>query len=289
MIFEPECIPCIVNQTFNNACLLTNGDTELQIKILKKVCQEIETVNTNFSAPFFSSKKQAIIEEYLGVSDPYQLIKEKNLKAAEQFIPYLQSLVANSSGKLAMAIRIAIIGNIIDLGVNSNFNIENEVKKITSNYLELPAFLNFKEDLARAERILYIADNYEEALFDKILLTELLPKKIVFATRSKAVLNDITINDAKKLGIDKICEVIESGSTIAGTDLNECTPEFLELFKNADMVISKGQGNYETLLNEERPIYFLFKVKCEVISKRCGYPIGKGLLLLSQNKSVGIK
>jgi hypothetical protein len=104
---------------------------------------------------------------------------------------------------------------------------------------------------------------------------------VVYAVRSNEILNDITLQDAKILGIDKLCKVIESGSRISGTDLNEGTGEFIDLYKNADMIIAKGQGNFETLLNSERSIYFLFKVKCEVISELCGHPVGTGLLHLS--------
>ena len=119
-------------------------------------------------------------------------------------------------------------------------------------------------------------------MFDKILLKQLLPKRIVFAVRSKPILNDITLEDAKTLGIDKICEVMESGSKIAGTDLSQCSPEFLNFIEKADLVIAKGQGNFETLLNVERPIYFLFKVKCDVIGRRSGLPVGRNALYLNK-------
>ncbi|MBN1302130.1 MAG: DUF89 family protein [Melioribacteraceae bacterium] len=279
MFFDPACIPCIINQAHKTALLFTNGNKDLQLSILKKVCREVEKVGDECTAPQFSRTLQEIVEESLGIFNPYKEIKEKNLAAAKNYIPFLQSPLNNINDKIEIAVRIAIAGNIIDIGANPGFNLEDEISRITSNNIDLLMLPKFKRDLEKAESILYIGDNYEEALFDKFLLNELRPKKVVFAVRSKPILNDITLEDAYRLEIDKICDVMESGSKIAGTDLNACTDEFMKVYKNADMVIAKGQGNYETLINAERPIYFLFKVKCDAIAAKSGYRKGMGVLL----------
>jgi len=283
MFLDPGCIPCIVNQAYNAAKHFTNDDKELQLKIVKEACNAVLSVNGDFTAPQFSSVIQSLIENNLGIKNPYQKLKEVNLKKVKRFIPYLETMVANSDDKLEMAIRAAIAGNTIDYGANPKFDIEDEVNRITANHIDLSVLKYFNEDLQKSSLILYIGDNFEEALFDKILLKQLLPKRIVFAVRSKPVLNDITLDDAKNLEIDKICEVIESGSKITGTDLSQCTPEFLNLFEKADLVIAKGQGNFETLMNAERLVYFLFKVKCEAIANRCGLTVGTSALFLNKN------
>ena len=282
MFLDPACIPCIINQSYNAAKLFTNGNKDLQLKIIKEACEEVKKVNSDFTAPLFAKSLQEIVEKNLRIKNPYKKIKEKNLDEAEKFIPYLSALLENSEDRIEWAVRIAAAGNIIDIGANPNFNILDEINKISSDNIDLSELPNFKNGLENSNFILYIGDNYEEALFDKFLLDELKDKRVVFAVRSQPILNDITLIDARNLGIDKICEVIESGSKIAGTNIKECTNEFMELYRNADMIIAKGQGNYETLLNEERPIYFLFKVKCEVISQRCGKPVGRGVLLFNQ-------
>ncbi len=282
MFFDPACVPCIIKQAYNSASLFTDGNKELQLKIIQDVCAEAIKINGDCSAPKFSKKMQLIVEKYYGKENPYKKVKEENLRKAEKYNMFLKMMIEGSCDKLDTAMRAAIIGNVIDFAANPNFDIEYEINRIASNNIDLSSLPKFKDDLRKAETILYIGDNYEEALFDKFLINELLPKKVVFAVRSKHVLNDITLEDAKHLKIDKLCEVIESGSTIAGTDLNECTKEFLEIYREADMVISKGQGNYESLLNETRPIYFLFKVKCDVISTRCGFKKGLGVLLFNK-------
>jgi damage-control phosphatase, subfamily I len=282
MFFDPGCIPCIIKQAHNSAKLFSRGDSDKELAVIKKVCIEAGNLNNGYTAPLFAARMQEIVEEYFNLSNPYAKIKNENYSKALQYIPYLNTMLESSNDKLEIAVRAAITGNIIDFAANPNFDIEGEINKITSNNIVLSELDRFRKDIYNANLILYIADNYEEALFDKILLKQLPKDKTIYAVRSKPVLNDITMEDAKRIGIDKLCRVIESGSTIAGTDLSQATEEFFQIYKNADVVIAKGQGNYETLLDQNRPIYFLFKVKCDVIAKRCGYPYGKGILLFNE-------
>ncbi len=282
MKLDPECIPCIAGQAYRAAKLLAPTDAQLQLSVVKEVCKAVENIDLNSAAPMFSSTMQSIVEKALGTRNPYKKVKEENLRRARRFIKYLETMVNSSNDRLEIALRVAIMGNTIDLAANPNFSIEQEVNRITVNKIDSETVRLLREDLKGASIVLYIGDNYEEALFDKILLEQIDTKKLVFAVRSYPILNDVTLEDAKNLGIDKVCEVIESGSKIAGTDLKQCTPEFLDLFDKADVVIAKGQGNYETLMDVERPIYFLFKVKCEAIARRSGLPVGSSALYLNK-------
>ena len=282
MNLDPECIPCIVAQSYRTAKLCAPGNTRVQLKILKQVCKAVEELDMKSAAPAFSSRMQTIVENELGVKNPYGEFKEVSLKKAGRFIPYLETMIRSSSDRLEMALRVAIVGNTIDIAANPSFSIEEEVNKISASKVNEESLRRLKEDLKNASTVLYIGDNYEEALFDRILLQQLDPKRLVFAVRSRPILNDVTLEDARKIGIDKICEVIESGSKIAGTDLTQCTKEFLGLFHGADVVIAKGQGNFETLMDVDRPIYFLFKVKCESIARRCGLTVGSNALYLNK-------
>ncbi len=282
MLISPGCIPCVVKQSYTLSRLLGVEDKNEQRKIIYDTISLLLDNKEMLSAPHFSIMLQSILNKNLNGQSSFKIIKEKNRLNAEGYLKYLETMIEASEDKLEMAVRISITGNTIDLGANPNFNLEKEINIITSNRINVDSIGKFKKDFNRANRILFIADNYEEALFDKFLIEQLKPKEVVFAVKSNEILNDITLEDAKRLGINKLCKVIESGSRIAGTDLNECSTEFLDLFENADMVIAKGQGNFETLLNAERSIYFLFKVKCEVISEICGYPMGTGLLYLKK-------
>jgi len=283
MLISPACIPCIVKQSYTLTRLLGVEDKKIQSKIIYDTLNLLLKKKETPTAPHFSVELQSIINKNINGVGSFKKIKEKNRQIAEKYLKYLKTMVEASNDKLEMAVRIAITGNTIDLGANPNFELEKEINIITSRQINLDSLGKFREDLKKAEQILFITDNYEEALFDKILIEQLLPKEVVFAVRSKEILNDITLEDAKSLGIDKLCKVIESGSKISGTALEQVSKEFLELFNNADLVIAKGQGNLETLLNSRRKIYFLFKIKCEPISELCGYPVGTGLLY-SKNK-----
>lgn len=279
MYFDPECVPCIIRQAHRAAKLFTNGNVNLQLKILREACEQVEILNKNFTAPHFSAVIQEIVEKNINTVNPYEKIKTENIKKVEEILPILQNMMDDSKDKIGESIRIAILGNIIDVGANPDFDITSEINRIDSITVDQQSIEKLKRDINNAETILYIGDNYEEALFDKFLLQQLSHKKLTFAVRSKPILNDVTYQDALHLGIDKICSVIESGSKIGGTDIKQCNVEFVNLFDTADLVIAKGQGNYETLLNETRALYFLFRVKCEPIALKSGINIGNAALL----------
>ncbi|MCU0373099.1 MAG: ARMT1-like domain-containing protein [Ignavibacteria bacterium] len=284
MILDPACIPCIIKQANYILNISVKDNNKLQLKILKEICSEIYRAADNLSAPYFSARTQAIIGKYRNTENIYRLIKENNLRKIKKYRLFVRTMIEKSDDRLETAVRAAIAGNAFDLGANPGFDIEYEINRISSSEYHLPALTKFKSDLRKAKLILYIGDNYEEALFDKYLLEELSYINTVFAVRSRPVLNDITYEDAVRLKLHKICRVIESGSSIPGTDLRECTPEFLNLFRNADIVIAKGQGNYETLADEKRPVYFLFKIKCNTVERRTGFQKGKGVFLYNPER-----
>ncbi len=278
MNLQPGCIPCILGQAFRFSGMSGITDTEIQKQVLFDTMSSLLTHNNIKSAPHFSVILQSIVGKYTDVHKALRRTKEYNLSKVIIFVNYLTHMIDAATDPLEMAVRAAIAGNTVDLGANPDYDIEKEINCITSESIDMAAFDRFRSEYEQAKSILIIADNYEEALFDKLLIRQLLPKDVVYAVRSNEILNDITMEDAHFLEIDNLCRVIESGSTISGTDLEECHDTFLEIYHNADIVIAKGQGNYETLFHAERPIYFMFKVKCTVIANICGHPIGTSML-----------
>lgn len=273
-----------MNQAYKTACLFAADDKDMQLKILKESAELIKDVTADYTAPFFASKIQEIAEKHTGSSDLYAQIKERNIKVVSKFIPYIRAMMDGGYDNFEIALRAAIMGNTIDMGANPGFDIFNEINTFFSDKIVLNQYHDFKEQVSEASTVLYIGDNYEESLFDQLLIEQIGGERVVFAVRSKPVLNDIIMKDALSTGMNKICRVIDSGSTIAGTNMSEVTDEFRELFEKADAVISKGQGNFETLLNSERKIWFLFKVKCEAIAQRSGFNVGKSVLLSYRGK-----
>ncbi|MBN1633343.1 MAG: DUF89 family protein [Ignavibacteria bacterium] len=281
-MISPGCIPCIVKQSYTLSKIVGIKNEKVQRQIIFNTLTELLKNKEIKSAPHFSIILKKIIGKYTDVEKSFTKVKKNNLCIAKKYLKYLESIYESAGDKLETAIRISITGNTIDLAANPDFDIEKEINLMLSSGINVDLLDVFKEDFERANNILFISDNYEEALFDKFLIRELLIKNVVFAVRSNNILNDMTLEDAKSLKIDRMCRVIESESKIAGTDLEKCNKEFLDLFNNSDIVIAKGQGNLETLLNVNRRVYFLFKVKCDVISELIGYPKGMGILYLKK-------
>ncbi len=205
------------------------------------------------------------VRKITGVADPYKKIKESNIKEALLLYPELKEIIRKSDNKLLTAIRIAIAGNVIDLGVGKEFNIVEDVRKILKQKFAIFDFNEFQTHLEKANSILYIGDNAGESVFDKILIEEL-KKPVTYVVRDIPVINDVTYEDAVASGIDKVTEIISSGSSAPAVIPELCDENFMEKFNAADMVISKGQGNYEGLSNVERSVFFLLKAKCHVIA-----------------------
>jgi len=172
---------------------------------------------------------------------------------------------------------MAIAGNVIDLGADPDFDLEGEMRNLFTKDLLEDQFESFKHRLENARTVLYLADNAGETVFDRILI-ETMRKETVYAVRDIPIINDATIEDAQKSGIGKVARIVSSGCDAPGTILKRCSQEFLSLFAAADLIISKGQGNFESLSAEEAPIFFLLKVKCPVIARHLGAQPGEIIL-----------
>ena len=168
---------------------------------------------------------------------------------------------------------MAIAGNIIDFGPNRKFDLKEEIDHTRGKAFAVYDYERFKIDLSRAKSVLYLGDNAGECVFDRVLL-ETMDKPATYVVREKPVINDATLADARKAGIDGVAELISSGTDAPGTLLETCNEAFLRLYRNAEIVISKGQGNYEALSGENRAIFFLLKVKCPVIADHLELKVG---------------
>lgn len=259
-----ECIPCFMQQAYRTACIAT--DDEIKIKeVLNAVGEMIRDIPMEKTPPEIGNIIYQKIREITGVNDPYKDIKKNNIDEALSLYPELKQMVLNSEDSLLTAIRIAIAGNVIDLGVNKKFNIANDLKTILKQDFAIFDYEVFKNQLKEAKSILYLGDNAGESVFDKILIEEL-GTPVTYAVREIPVINDCIIEDAIASGLDKVAEIISSGSTAPATILDLCNDKFLEKFQNADLIISKGQGNYEGLSQVNRSIFFMLKAKCPVIA-----------------------
>jgi len=233
------------------------------------------------------------LREITGLRDPYQQAKEKQNRLALDLFPGLKAEVESAADSLALATRIAVAGNIIDLGANGRLT-EDDVLQAVHQALKEPLagdWEKLRSAIAGARNILYLADNAGEIVFDRLLIEQILPKPVTVAVRGAPAINDALLADAHTAGLDKLVEIIDNGSDAPGTVLIDCSQEFKRRFAEADLIIAKGQGNYETLSDEQCNIFFLFKVKCPVIANHIGQPVGTQIVLKVSNqidKEIGL-
>lgn len=280
-----SCIPCFFQQVLQAGEMA--GLSQTQIKdIMNSVGDELKHFSMQETPPSMAKKIQKMLAESIGNRDPYKKVKDQSNEKALSVYPELKRIVAESDDKLLTAVELACAGNIIDYGVfNSGLDVTKEImdiigqenESIAHENSELFAYKDFTEKLASISSMIYIGDNTGEIVFDRVLIETIAEQypsvKIYFATRGKPILNDCLVEDAYACGLDKTAEIVSSGVGSPGLILDDASDEFKELFFNADMIISKGQGNYEALSGTEAPIFYLLITKCKVIAQDIGSEI----------------
>lgn len=288
MVTTQDCIPCFLRQIDEIARLVT-ADPDIQQEIIEESKLLLDRIDAQAPPPQMAQDIYRVIERKLGRQDPYREIKKRSNEMALSLYPRLKSKVDNSCDRLLTALEIAISGNIIDYGAKNSLDIQQEIDKLFSHEFTLADkavfdYQDFCLDLSRSQRILYLADNAGEVVFDKILIEELnKTARVTYVVREKPIINDALLEDALACGIDSVAQIISSGSDAPGTILDQCHPDFVRLFHGASMVISKGQGNYETLSQLDQPlIYFLLKAKCPVVARHACVSVGN--IVLKKNR-----
>ena len=277
-----DCIPCLFRQALETARMFSKDPT-VHERLLKDVLGWCRDMDMNKPAPVMGQRIHRRLRRLTGLKDPYRSAKDAQNKMALSLLPALRRELARSGDRLGLAARMAIAGNIIDMGAYGDIGLKGVHKAVQHALAEplrggLPAF---RLAAKKARSILYLADNAGEIVFDRLLIEELGPERVTVAVRGNPVLNDAVLADARAAGLHNLARVIDNGSDAPGTLLEETSPEFKALFKTADLVIAKGQGNYETLSEAPRRVYFLFKAKCPVIAGRAGVALGAQVLARS--------
>ncbi|BAL81047.1 damage-control phosphatase ARMT1 family protein [Caldisericum exile] len=276
---EIECLTCVYNQILRISKVATESSSDIEI-ILKESAKYLGNANLNLTPPELAQPLYKLVYKITKNDDPYKNIKDEHIKIALTLYPKLKEFVEKGSDRLLESTKVAMMGNAIDLG--STFDkIEIDFEKFLTDNFELNDYIEFKKAIERSKKILFIGDNAGETVFDRVLIETLLDlgKEVKYAVKSKAIINDATKEDALKSGIQN---VVETGSQMAGTVLYKLSEDFIQILKNTQLIIAKGQANYETLSDEELPIFFLLKIKCAPISRSIGYNIGTNILLKSK-------
>lgn len=275
----PECYPCFFNQVLKTVKVVTLDEQKVW-ESLKAVGSFLSQVSFDVPPPEISREIYRIISEITGILDPYQSVKRRCTELALAHYADLKRRLSGESDRLKAAVGMAIAGNMIDFGVDLDFEFELDIDQMISQELVIDDYQDFQQALRGARSVLYLGDNAGETVFDRILLEEM-GKPAVYVVREKSVINDAVYTDALLAGVNKTADIVSSGCDSPGIIMNLCSEEFLELLHSSDLVISKGQGNYEGLSEAQIPVYFLLKAKCEVIARHIGIPLGSAILMKS--------
>lgn len=284
-----DCIPCFVTQALRAARGAT-ADESVHRQILREVLlltSELDLQKTPVDTAQLIHRK---IRELTGSPDPYRQAKREFNRLVCSILPELRAEVEQSSDPLLAALQFSIAANTIDLGQAWELcaeKVTTELKNACCKPLSgKPEF--FMQKLQQARRILFLADNVGEIVVDRLLLEQIGLSRVTIAFRGSPVINDATLEDADEAGYGEYLylesegfSMIDNGSDAPGTLLHDTSQEFRLVFDKADLIISKGQGNFETLNEVEAPLFFLFKVKCPFVAEQTALPVGSYALLPS--------
>jgi uncharacterized protein with ATP-grasp and redox domains len=236
------------------------------------------------SPPALAQKVHRIVRRITGVPDPYLELKNRYNRLALEILPDLEQRVADSPDPFETAVRLSIAGNIIDFGVNATLDegtVQQTIARSLTDPLDHQALDQLQTAVTEANDILYLGDNTGEIVFDRLLVEQLPTDKVTFAVRGAPILNDALIADAQAAGLTDLVEVIDNGVDVPGTIIELCSPAFHERFDKADLIIAKGQGNFETLSDTEKDIFFLLQPKCAVLAQHLSCELGRLVVVRS--------
>ncbi len=270
-----ECIPCLIRQA-TEAVEMSVGDPSLQASLLRSILHELAVADWATFPVCLSQQIHRRVRDATGQSDPYRSLKARMNRIALDLIPVFTETMLRQANPREAVTRLAISGNLLDSGAKTRLAPEELATRLEKLWdIPLAGDVDrFFRDAEKANRILYLADNAGEIVFDRLLIEALPTEKITVAVRGAPVLNDATSEDASTAGLDELVPVISNGSDAPGTLMDDCSVEFRHCFQMSDMIIAKGQGNYETLSDTSRPVWFLLTVKCPRIASHIGVPEG---------------
>ena len=267
-----DCIPCFLRQALGAIRRLTD-DEEMHARVVRELLRGLGELDLTDPPPVMGRRIHRLIRRLLDDDDPYRPVKEQFNRHALALYPSLKERIEASADPFDTAVRLAIAGNTIDFAALENVT-ESAVREVIERALSRPlrgTIDGLQERIESAARILYLADNAGEIVFDRLFIERLPRERITLAVRGGPVINDATREDAEAAWLSALVEVIDNGSDAPGTILEDCSPGFRRRFDEADLILAKGMGNFETLntVNGGR-VYFLLMAKCPLVAQHVG-------------------
>ena len=274
-----DCIPCYMKQIIN-----TLAQTEINDEKARELIHQTLPLLPRLDPQGTPAENSTIIlrkvNELLGIEDPFHSAKMESNELALKLLPQLKERIRQSTDPLLMSLQIAVAGNIIDMGILKDYDVEESIREAIEKNFARDDYASFQQRLKDAREIIILGDNSGEIAFDRLLAEQLseMGIEVTYVVKDRPILNDATMEDAAYVGMTEQIRVISNGSGYLGTILKDCSEEFKQAYKKADLVISKGQANYESLEalgEEDRRLYFLLRAKCEIVAKSLGVQLGE--------------
>ncbi|WHH59517.1 ARMT1-like domain-containing protein [Petroclostridium sp. X23] len=283
-----ECIPCYLKQVLS-AVKIGGYSEEKANEVFYQAMRIIPEMNTAASPA--ENSTIALLEAYkaMRMDDPFKQAKKESNDLAMKLYNRMAQLVKEADDPLLTVFKISVAGNIIDMGITPDFDINVALNEITSKEFDHCDYDKFNECLEAAQNIMILGDNSGEIVFDKLLVEVLKSynKNVTYVVKNGPILNDATMEDAIETGMSQITEVITNGANFLGTVVHECSHEFIDRFEKSDLVIGKGQANFESLEGSKfagDKTFFVLRAKCDLVADCAGAKLGEILFIRNKVK-----
>jgi len=273
-----DCLPCFLRQALDGARLAAPDDPDMHKRVVLAWAKAFSSFDLDDPPPALVGVLYAMLSEITGCVDPYAAYKAKSNAQALALVPELEPVVRESRDPLRAALGVSIIGNYMDPVTPLERDLGEALKQEEHEALDAGAYEKFKALVAAGRaKVVILGDNAGEIALDTLLVRELLNHgcEVVFAVRDRPIINDATLEDADRVGMTRLCRVVSSGVDTPGTVLSRCSKAFLKEMDGADVIVSKGQGNFEALRHVRPGVFYAFKVKCPVVASDVGVPLGR--------------
>ena len=285
MQFDAECIACLVRRQYELA--ERQPDRAAQTAFMRDVARTIADAPENVAAPWLVPGFARAAHRHFGITDAFDAIKRESNDRVLALLPRIREIVGNADDPLAMALKFSRTGNYLDFAVLPHDKIARELDSAVENTPSEPLndaeYAALRADLSRARSLLILGDNAGEIAFDVVLVEQLQRQypalRVQYVVRGGNAQNDATRADAHAVGMDALVPILDNGSCIPGTELAYCGETLLREFSRADVILSKGQGNFECLLGCGQNVYYLFLCKCPRLCRILSQPLMQPMLL----------
>ncbi len=284
MLLELDCLSCLMQQSLAVGRAAAAQDSALQRKVLQAWAEHVAALkDADFqrTAPDVAADLYALVPKLTGCDDPYKEHKKRANARMLDLLPMMREQVEQSPEPLRAALGYAIVGNYLDAGAPHKGDLDSEIRIDPRSHIADDNYREFLQRLGSGTDVLMIGDNCGEIVADTLVVRELqkLGCDVTYAVRGGCVLNDATVFDAEHVGMADLCTICDSGSMAPGAVPRLCTDEFRARFHQASLVVSKGQGNFESLEGLRSGVWFAFKAKCDLITRYLDVPMGASLFV----------